>query len=440
MTDKVLPQAVDLERAVLGAILIDESGYPIASNILKPKNFYNDDNAKVFEAFETLYAQGKKIDILTVKTIIPDYWYLSELMNNIASVAHIETHAAIIFQKYVAREIIRITGNAGAEAYEGDVWELLNQVENSLQDIRGSVSLSECKSITTSVLEHLNKPKGFSGITTGFRVLNKPTNGWKESNLYIIAARPGMGKTAWMLQSALAAAMEENPVLIYSIEMGEEQIINRLVSLISGVEHEKIIKHNLTPTEADLLQDGYEKLSALPIFIDYSSVQNAKDFIHKTRGIKRKRGIKAVYVDYLQKMKSHEDNKVIEIGTIAATLKNTAKDLSMPVIALAQLSREVEKSSSKRPELSHLRESGRIEEEADLVAFLYRAFYYYQQGGAQFETIDIGGAQVDSRNYGEIIISKNRHGILGSIYLKFKGEQMQWSDMQEVPKREPHFI
>jgi len=431
---KLPPQALDLEEAVLGALMIEKDALTAVVDILKPEVFYKEAHQIIFSIIRTLFQRNEPTDILTVTAelrkqgsleMVGGAYYITELTNRVASTANIEFHARIISQKFIQRELIKISSEVINLAYEDttDVFDLLDQAEKKLFEVtennlkRGSDSLSDLVKKSIDELKRLqNDPNGTTGVPSGFPSLDKVTLGWQKSDLIIIAARPGMGKTAFTLSCARNAAVDyQIPVAVFSLEMSSVQLVNRLISGESELDSNKLRKGKLERHEWQQLHSKIGKLSEAPIYIDDTPALSIFDLRAKSRRLKAQFDIQLIIVDYLQLMRGTQDNKMgnreQEIGTISRSLKAIAKELQVPVIALSQLSRKVEeRGGAKRPILSDLRESGSIEQDADMVIFLNRPEYH---GLTQDE---LGNS---TKGLAEIIIAKHRNGSLEDIKLTF---------------------
>jgi len=437
---RVMPQAVDLEEAVLGAAMLDKGAFSVIVEKLRPESFYLPAHNEIFDVMMTLFAANKPIDILTVHeelrkngklSEIGGVNYLMDMTNKVASAANIEYHAQIIIQKYIQRELITVSTSTIKDAYEDskDVLEMLDSAEQSLFDITDknlNTGFQKVSAVAAKVAKEIEllsqREDGLTGVTTGFTELDKMTNGWQSSDLIIIAARPGMGKTAFTLSLAANAAAAGKGVGIFSLEMGDTQLVQRLIAMESMVRASKLREGNLDQDEFKLLHEAVEKLSEMPIYIDDTPAINIFELRAKCRRLKQNHNISLVVIDYLQLMsagdKTKRGNREQEISSISRALKGMAKELKVPVIALSQLSRAVEtRGGDKRPQLSDLRESGAIEQDADIVTFIYRPDYYELADGN--ETPD---------NLAEIIISKHRNGSLGSVNLRFLKEYVKFVD------------
>ncbi|MCK5782562.1 MAG: replicative DNA helicase [Flavobacteriales bacterium] len=440
---KIQPQAVDLEEAVLGAMMIDKKGLDEVVDILTPDVFYKPAHKLIFEAVMVLFEETKPIDILTVSNQLRtvgkldeaggDY-YLVQLSQKVSSSAHIDYHARIIIQKNIQRELIRVSGEIIRDSYDEtiDVLDLIDGAENKLFEItngnfnKGAETSQSLVRQALDKIQEMGTKDGLSGVPSGFKKVDLVTNGWHPSDLVIIAARPGMGKTAFVLSMAKNIAIKHNlPVAVFSLEMSNVQLITRLISSETGISSDKLKKGNLEPHEWQQLNTKVKTLENAPLFIDDTPALSIFDLRAKARRLKSQFDIQILIIDYLQLMTAggNGGNREQEISTISRNLKAIAKELEIPVIALSQLSRAVEtRGGNKRPLLSDLRESGAIEQDADIVSFIYRPEYY---DIAEWED----GTPTDGQ--GELIIAKHRNGSLDDIRLKFIGSQITFTDLEE---------
>jgi len=442
MPGKLPPQAVDMEEAVLGAMMLDKNAVAEVIDILKPEAFYKESHSVIFKAIQDLFHTTQPVDILTVTQqlrkngtieLAGGAFYVTQLTNRVASAANIEFHSRIVLQKFIQRELIRISSDTIRQAFEdtSDVLNLLDKAEQNLFDITDSNIRRKYESMAGLVSKAVkgiemaqNIGTGVTGVPTGFTELDRVTSGWQKSDLIIIAARPGMGKTAFVLSIARNAAIQfKKPVAFFSLEMSSIQLVNRLVASETELDTEKLKKGNLEEYEWQQLNKKVTALTEAPIYIDDTPALNVFELRAKCRRLVSERKIELIIIDYLQLMQGGTDNKngnrEQEISHISRSLKGIAKELNIPVIALSQLSRNVEKSQTKKPQLSDLRESGAIEQDADMVMFIYRPEYY---GLTETE---------DSRpvtDLAEIIIAKNRNGALKSVDLRFIGRLTKFTD------------
>ena len=365
-------------------------------------------------------------------------FYISQLTSKVASSAHIEYHARIIAQKYLARELIRFTGEIQAKAYEEtyDVDDLMQEAEGQLFEISQRNVKKDVTQINPVINEALhileiasNRKDGLSGLQSGFTDLDKMTSGWQNSDLIIIAARPAMGKTAFVLSMAKNMAINYNtPVAIFSLEMSNVQLVNRLIINTCEIPGEKIKSGQLAPHEWEQLNAKINDLYDAPIFIDDTPSLSVFELRTKARRLVREHGIKMIIIDYLQLMNASGMNfgsREQEVSTISRSLKGLAKELNIPIIALSQLNRGVETRTGeegKRPQLADLRESGAIEQDADMVCFIHRPEYYKINEDAKGNSL-IGLA--------EIIIAKHRNGAVGDVRLRFRGELARFQNLKD---------
>ncbi|SFD87033.1 replicative DNA helicase [Flavobacterium phragmitis] len=445
---KLPPQALDLEEAVLGAMMIDKKGVDDVIDILQAEAFYKDAHKHIFEAILQLFTETQPIDILTVSTQLKKNgklelaggdFYLIQLTQKIASSAHIEFHSRIILQKFIQRSLIRISSEIIEASYDesADVFDLLDQAESKLYEVtQGNIKRSSetAQSLVLQAkkkIEEISKKEGLSGVETGFHNLDKLTSGWQPSDLIIIAARPAMGKTAFVLSMARNIAIQYgHGVALFSLEMASVQLITRLISSETGLSSEKLRTGKLEPHEWTMLSTKVKDLEKAPLFIDDTPSLSIFDLRAKCRRLASQHGIKIIIIDYLQLMTAGGNakgggNREQEISTISRNLKALAKELNVPVIALSQLSRAVEtRGSSKRPLLSDLRESGAIEQDADIVSFLYRPEYYKIEEWDDEEASPTAGQA-------EIMIAKHRNGGIENIRLKFLGHLGKFDNLDE---------
>ena len=443
---KLPPQALDLEEAVIGAMMIDKKGVDEVIDLLQPDAFYKLAHQNIFESILNLFQNSQPIDLLTVsadlkkngklESVGGDY-YLVQLTQKVSSSAHIEFHARIILQKFIQRSLIRISNEIIESSYKEstDVFDLLDEAESKLYDVaQGNIKKSSDTAqnlvmLAKKKIEEIANKDGLSGISTGFEKLDTLTSGWQPSDLIIIAARPGMGKTALTLSMARNIAVTKQvPVAFFSLEMSSVQLITRLISAETGLSSEKLRTGKLADHEWKQLNVKVGDLEKAPLFIDDTPALSIFDLRAKARRLASQHQIKLIVVDYLQLMTAGNNNKAgnreQEISTISRNLKSLAKELNIPVIALSQLSRAVEtRGGTKRPQLSDLRESGAIEQDADIVSFIYRPEYYQiEEGDDEEHTSSIGQA--------EFIVAKHRNGGLDNIRMKFIGQLGKFEDLQ----------
>ncbi|EZH73257.1 DNA helicase [Aquimarina atlantica] len=444
---KIPPQALDLEEVVLGAMMIDKKGVDEIIDILNPDVFYKEAHQYIFEAIYKLFENSEPIDLLTVSSQLKkdsklelaggDY-YLVQLTQKVASSAHIEFHARIILQKYIQRSLIKISNEIIEESYDEttDVFDLLDMAESRLYEVtQGNIkrSTESAQSLVIQAkkkIQEISNKEGLSGIPSGFDKLDKLTSGWQPSDLIIVAARPGMGKTALTLSMARNMAVGQNiPVAFFSLEMSSVQLITRLISSETGLSSEKLRTGKLEKHEWEQLNVKVKDLEKAPLFIDDTPSLSIFDLRAKARRLSSQHGIRMIVIDYLQLMTAggtgKNGNREQEISTISRNLKALAKELNVPVIALSQLSRAVEtRGGSKRPLLSDLRESGAIEQDADIVSFIYRPEYYKIDEWDDEE-------RSPTQGQGEFIVAKHRNGGLENIRLKFIGHLGKFDNLDD---------
>jgi len=429
---RIPPQAMDFEEAILGAIMLEKDALRDAIEVLQGKHFYNENNRFIFESMIDLYNLNQPVDILTVTEklkikglleLVGGPFYIAKLTSRVASAANIQYHAHIVIQKFIQRELIRISGETLSSAFdEGtDAFKLLDETEKDLYEVKNDGMKRSYKEISSIINEAISiieanhdKKDGLTGIPSGLKNLDDITSGWQKSDLIILAARPGMGKTALALTMLRNAAVDfMKPVAIFSLEMSAAQLVTRLIAAESEISSEKLKKGTLEEHEWTQLHTKIQKLSKAQIFIDDTPSLPIFEFKAKCRRLHSKHHIEMVVVDYLQLMRGEDvgknGNREQEIGSISRALKGLAKELNIPIIALAQLSRDVEKrAGDKKPQLSDLRESGSIEQDADIVGFIWRPNYY-----------KLNEPQQGDPSLGEVIIQKHRNGPTGEAKVRF---------------------
>lgn len=435
------PQEVELEEVILGAIMIEKEAYHEISSLISENTFYNDHHKKIFKAIKMLFAGSHPVDIMTVsaqlRTMglldeIGGAYYITNLTNRVASGANIIYHAGIIQQKYIERETIRMASEVVKNIYQGthDIFTLQDDFINGIQKLTemNAGQIAELSDIITSQLKiYENKHEGgLTGVPSGLKSIDDLTFGWQKTNLIILAGRPSMGKTAFMLNIARNAwVVGEQPVAIFSLEMSKEQLTDRLIAAETGIPLDIILSRKLQPYHFREMHN-MQHLFDTSIHIDDTAGITLQSFRSKCARLKRSHNIGLVVVDYLQLMKGdneYKSNREQEISSISRGLKAVAKDLNIPVIALSQLSRKVEERSDKRPLLSDLRESGSIEQDADQVVFLFRPEYYGIHK-------DSNGNSMQGMT--EVIFAKNRNGPTDTVLLSFNGSKMKFTDLLDT--------
>ena len=437
------PQSVELEQAVLGALMLERDAIIDVQEYVKAETFYLEEHRTIFRAIQALSVEMKAIDLYTVTERLKSQRelqkvggaaYLAELTQKVASAAHIEFHAKIIAQKYVQRELIRSATEIERRSYddEVDVTELIGFAEQEIfrvseGNVKRSVQVaSDILRKALQQIEEASKTAGeYNGVRSGFTDIDAVTLGWQPSDLIIIAARPSMGKTAFVLTMARNMCVElKTPVAFFSLEMSSVQLMNRLIVAETQLNSKDLRTGNLTPAQWTHLESQTVELGRSPLYIDDTPALSVYEFRSKARRLKTQHDIQLIIIDYLQLMTAStpetRGNREQEVSLISRTLKAIAKELNVPIIALSQLSRNVEnRGGSKRPQLSDLRESGAIEQDADVVAFIHRPEYY--------------GLTTDENNMptagmAEIIIAKHRNGEVTDVPLRFIKEQAKFAD------------
>ena len=444
---RIQPQAPELEEAVLGALMIEKDAYSLVSEILRPESFYERRHQLIYSAIVDLAVNQKPVDILTVKEQLSKRgdleevggpFYITQLSSKVASSAHIEYHARIIAQKSLARELITFTSNIQSKAFDEtlDVDDLMQEAEGKLFEISQQNMKKDYTQINPVIDEAYKliqkaaaRTDGLSGLESGFTKLDKMTSGWQNSDLIIIAARPAMGKTAFVLSMAKNIAVDyRNPVALFSLEMSNVQLVNRLIANVCEIPSEKIKSGQLANYEWQQLDYKLKNLMDAPLYVDDTPSLSVFELRTKARRLVREHGVRIIIIDYLQLMNASGmafGSRQEEVSTISRSLKGLAKELSIPIIALSQLNRGVESREGidgKRPQLSDLRESGAIEQDADMVCFIHRPEYY------KIFQDDRGN---DLRGMAEIVIAKHRNGAVGEVLLRFKGEFTRFSNPED---------
>jgi replicative DNA helicase len=441
---RIAPHSTETEEVVLGQLMLEEDAVISVMDILKPESFYKDTHQKIFSAIQELAIREEPVNILTVTEqlkrknsldAIGGYAFISQLSLKVSTAAHVEHHAKLVAQAYIQRELIRVAREIQEQAYDSslDVADLLDFSESAIFTVaEGNVKkeTSQIGTLIPSAIKQIEeagkKGDGLSGTPSGFTNLDRITSGWQGSNMIVLAARPAMGKTAFVLSMLRNMATEHNiPVAMFSLEMSNLQLVNRLIVSETELPHNKIRVGNLTAKEWQILEERTKNLIEAPIFLDDTPALSIFEFRAKCRRLKQKHDIQCVFIDYLQLMTSGGAfSREQEVSTISRQIKAVAMELNIPIIALSQLNRSVElRGGDKRPQLSDLRESGAIEQDADLVMFIHRPEYY---GITEDEE---GNSLL---NIAEIIIAKNRHGGTDNVKLKFTKELAKFSDLEIV--------
>lgn len=446
-TARVPPQAVDVEEAVLGGILLEREAIHQVGDLLRSDMFYVPQHQLIYEAIQKLYEGNHPIDALTVTTELRKMnqlenaggaFKVATLTNSVGNATNIEFHARIIAEKFIRRELIRIAAETNQYAFDEslDVFDLLDKSEDAIFQVAERSIRKNFETMSSLVSKAINELKDLmskenelAGIPSGFIALDRVTAGWQKSNLVIIAARPGMGKTAFVLSMARNMSVDYKvPIAVFSLEMSGVELVNRLISSETEISGEKLKRGNLEGHEWQQLVSRINKLSEAPIYIDDTPQLSILELRTKCRRLKSKYDIQCVIIDYLQLMTANSDNKKSgnreqEISQISRELKGLAKELSIPVIALSQLSRAVETRPDKRPQLSDLRESGAIEQDADMVMFIYRPEYY------RITELD---NYPSTAGLAKLIIEKHRNGPTGEVDLRFISHHARFTDYDEL--------
>lgn len=444
------PQAVEIEKMVLGALMIDKDSFSVVSEILHPETFYEPRSQKIYRAIQTLSLNEDPVDIMTVVEELKREGtldevggpgYILELSSHVASSAHIEYHAKVLAQKYLARQLISFASVIETKAFDEtvDVDELMQEAEGSLFELSQKnmrQDYTQIDPVVKQAVEILQKAAankgGLTGIPTGYTKLDDYTAGWQKSDLVIIAGRPAMGKTSFALSLAKNIAVDYNtPIAFFSLEMNNVQLVNRLISNVCEIEGKKILNGQLDDEEWKRLDKNVRKLQAAPIYVDDTPGMSIFELRTKARRLVREKGVKVIMIDYLQLMNANGarfGSRQEEVSTISRSLKGLAKELDIPVLALSQLNRTVEGREGiegKRPQLSDLRESGAIEQDADMVLFVHRPEYY------RIFTDEKGN---DLHGKAQIIIAKHRKGGTGDVLLNFRGEFTRFENPTDSDK------
>lgn len=456
----VQPQALDFEEAVLGALMVESEAYSLVCEILRPESFYDHRHQLIYKAIATLNYEEKPVDIMTVTEQLRKTgeledaggpFYITQLSGKVASSAHIEYHARIIAQKYLARELITFSSKIQTRAFDEtqDVEDLMQDAEGDLfkisqQNLKKDYTqinpvINEAYTMLQNAAKHGD---GLTGLSSGFTKLDAMTSGWQKSDLIILAARPAMGKTAFALSMAKNMAVDGVPdidadgnpirrqvhVAFFSLEMSNVQLVNRLISNVCSIPGNKIKNGQLESYEWKQLDTQIKRLFDAPLYVDDTPSLSIFELRTKARRLVREHGVEVIMVDYLQLMNASGisvGSRQEEVSTISRSLKGLAKELNIPIIALSQLNRGVENREGiegKRPQLSDLRESGAIEQDADIVAFIHRPEYYkiYENENHQ-----------DMHGMAEIILAKHRNGAVGTVTLRFRGEFVRFQNPEE---------
>ena len=432
-----------LNEAPCGALMLEREAFIGVADVLNEDCFYKEEHRQIFKVIQDLSMNDKPVDLLIVTQELKNRglleqiggpYYITQLTSKVASAAHIEFHARIIAQKYIQRELIRACSEIQSNAFDDtkDVDELINQAESAIFKIsegnikKETLPIKPILKDAVMLIQEANKRSdGLSGVPSGFTKVDRLTAGWQKTDLVIIAARPAMGKTAFVLSMTRNMAVDYKvPVAVFSLEMSSIQLVNRLIASESELGSEKIKKGSLVGDDWDRLNAAIQRLDDAPIFVDDTPALSIFEFRAKCRRLKMQHDIGMVLVDYLQLMTAGVDtrgSREQEVSMISRSLKAIAKELNIPIIALSQLNRSVESREGRRPQLSDLRESGAIEQDADMVIFIHRPEYY------NINTDEEGNSL---KGVAEIIIAKHRNGPTGDVRLAFRKELAQFKIME----------
>lgn len=445
-----LPRDTDLEEAVLGALMLEKDAYTSVCDILKAESFYEPANRKIYEAIQTLGASQQPIDMLTVTeqlrlngTLdeVGGPVFVSELTSRVASGAHVEYHARIVAQKYLARELISFASEIEKKAFDesNDVDDLMQEAEGRLFEISQrnvKKDVTQIDPVIGQAIDQIqaaaNRTSGLSGLESGFHDLDKLTSGWQNSDLIIIAARPAMGKTAFVLSMAKNMAVNySTPVAVFSLEMSNLQLVNRLISNVCELPGDKIKSGQLTPVEWDQLMARIKNLSGAPLYIDDTPSLSIFELRTKARRLVREHDVKIIIIDYLQLMNASGmkfGSREQEVSMISRSLKQLAKELNIPIIALSQLNRSVESRGEGKEETSAAFRPSReraIEQDADIVCFIHRPEYYLRSSHDAMDR--------DIRGLAEFIVAKHRSGAVDDVEMRFRAQFARFENWSENP-------
>ena len=441
------PQALDVEKIVLGALMIDKDAFSVVSEILRPETFYDPKHQKIYQAIQTLNINEHPADLITVSEQLKQQGdleavggaaYIVDLTAHVASSAHIEYHAQILSKKFLARQLISYASKIETQAFDEtiDVDVLMQEAEGELFELSQKNMKKDYTQIdpvveraVKAIEKAYENTGGLTGIPSGFTKLDDITSGWQASDLVIIAGRPAMGKTSFALSIAKNVAVDHQiPLAFFSLEMSNLQLGQRLMSNVCEIDSKKILNGQFSKPDWDRLDRNLPKLQGKPIYVDDTAGLSVFELRSKARRLVREKGVKLIMVDYLQLMNASGmrfGNRQEEVSTISRSLKGLAKELDIPILALSQLNRSVEtrdnkdNADGKRPQLSDLRESGAIEQDADMVLFVHRPEYYHIYEDAKHN---------DLRGKAQIIIAKHRKGAVGDVLLRFKGEYTRFEN------------
>ncbi|MBP2651585.1 MAG: replicative helicase [Firmicutes bacterium] len=442
MLDRIPPQNVEAEQSVLGSMLIEREAIAKVAELLRPQDFYREAHRLIYQAMLTLADKNEGIDLITVTEYlrreekleaVGGISYITSLANSVPTAANVSFHAKIIEEKALLRQLINAATQIAGMGYEAndEVVSILDQAEKIIFEVSGRKITGDFTPVKTIILDAFGRIEqlyatkgGITGLSTGFKDLDRLTAGLQPSDLILIAARPSMGKTAFVLNIAQNCAVKDKmPVAFFSLEMSKEQLVQRMLCAEAPIDAQRLRIGDLKDDDWKRLVVAAERLSSAPVFIDDTAGISVAEMRAKCRRLKAEHGLKLVVIDYLQLMQgsgfsSHNENRQQEISEISRSLKSLARELNVPVIALSQLSRGVESRQSKKPMLSDLRESGSLEQDADIVAFLYREDYY--------------NPETEQKNLTEVIIAKHRNGPVDTVLLHFQKEYTKFRNYTKM--------
>ncbi len=434
---RIPPHSIEAEQSVLGSMIMDHDAVIVASEILIPSDFYRPDHAQIFGAIMELYTTGNPIDLITIqdklvqKGVLEQVGglaYIAELASSVPTSAHIKQYAKIVQEKSTLRKLIKVSSDITAKSYDGDepLDNIMNFAEKSIFDVLQNKKTEDFTGIDEIVLtsiekiEEAHKSKGgITGVETGFIDLDQRTAGLQPSDLILVAARPSMGKTAFSLNIIQTAGIKnKKSVAVFSLEMSKDQLVSRMLCAEAMIDSQKARTGMLEKDDWDRIAQSIPNITNSRIYIDDTPGINVMDMRAKCRRLKMEKGLDLIMIDYLQLMSGVGDgsSRQQEISDISRSLKALAREMNAPVIALSQLSRACEQRQDHRPMLSDLRESGAIEQDADVVMFLYRDEYYHPD--------------TEKKNVGEVIIAKQRNGPTGTVELVWLGQYTKFANMQ----------
>lgn len=435
---RIPPHSIEAEQSVLGSMIMDHDAVIVASEILRASDFYRPDHAQIFAAIMELYTSGNPIDLITIQDKLVQRGvleqvggisYIADLANSVPTSAHIKQYAKIVQEKSTLRKLIKVSTDISAKSFEGEepLDHIMNFAEKSIFDVLQNKKTEDFTGIDEIVLtsiekiEEAHKSKGgITGIETGFIDLDHRTAGLQPSDLILVAARPSMGKTAFSLNIIQTAGIKnKKSVAVFSLEMSKDQLVSRMLCAEAMVDSQKARTGMLEPADWERISQSLPNITSSRIYIDDTPGINVMDMRAKCRRLKMEKGLDLIMIDYLQLMSGVGDGNASrqqEISDISRSLKALAREMQAPVIALSQLSRACEQRTDHRPMLSDLRESGAIEQDADVVMFLYRDEYYHPD--------------TEKKNVGEVIIAKQRNGPTGTVELAWLGQYTKFANLQ----------